>query len=381
MNSTEILARLVGFDTVSSKSNLNLIAWVKTLLDQHGIPYRITSSDDAQKQNLFASVGPAAPGGVILSGHSDVVPVEGQKWNSDPFKLTERDNRLYGRGTCDMKGFVAAALAILLQAKAANLAKPIHLALSYDEEVGCLGVPRLIEDMRGHIAPVDVVIVGEPTEMSPVGQHKGSFRAKISLTGKGAHSSRPDLGVSAIHYAGKVLQGLSEYADVMKANPDASSALVPNYTTMNTGLIHGGTAPNIIAQNCDLTLAVRFMPEHTVEMHLQKLREIVANVTGRMQAHAEDCTGEVIVEHAIPALRPEPHGQAAAFCAALGSPRELGAVSFGTEAGHFQQAGFSTIILGPGSIHQAHKPNEFIEKDQMAEVDIFLEKMLKTLVA
>ncbi len=380
MHSTEILARLVGFDTVSSKSNLNLISWVKALLDQHGIPYRITSSDDGQKQNLFASVGPALPGGVILSGHSDVVPVEGQKWSSDPFTLTERDNRLFGRGTCDMKGFVAASLALLLKAKTANLSKPLHLALSYDEEVGCLGVPRLIEDMRSNIAPVGAVIVGEPTEMAPVGQHKGSFRAKISLIGKGAHSSRPDLGVSAIHYAGQVLQGLSEYADILKANPDGTSVLVPNYTTMNTGLIQGGTAPNIFAQNCDMTLGVRFMPEQTVEIHLQKLRAIVADVTKRMQAHAEECRGEVIVEHVIPALRFESHGQAAALCASLGNADELGAVSFGTEAGHFQQAGFSTIILGPGSIQQAHKPDEFIEKDQMVKIDLFLENLLKTLV-
>lgn len=368
MNSTEILARLVAFNTVSSKPNLNLISWVRALLDTHGIPYRLTSNDEGTKQNLFAIVGPPVAGGVILSGHSDVVPVEGQNWTSDPFTLTEREGRLYGRGTCDMKGFVAASLAALVAAKSESLAKPLYLALSYDEEIGCLGVPRLIEDMKSVIAPVRAVIVGEPTEMSPMDQHKGSFRSKVSLVGKAAHSSQPDLGVSAIHYAGKILQGIANYSDLQKANPDSQSTLEPNYTVMNTGLISGGTAANIIAQNCEMTIATRFMPSQTVDMHLQNLQKIITDVAQKMQSHGPDCSADIVVEHIIPSFIAEPNSEAAKLCAELVGAHRPGAVGFGTEAGHFQQAGFSTMVLGPGSIREAHQPNEFIEIEQMAKV-------------
>jgi len=378
MNSTEIMARLVAFDTVSSRSNLHLVDWTRSWLDRHDIPYRLTSNDEGTKQNLFASVGPSVAGGVILSGHSDVVPVEGQDWATDPFTVSHRDGRYYGRGTCDMKGFVAAVLSMLPKANAANLSRPIHLALSYDEEVGCLGVPSMIEDIKDRIPPVQAVIVGEPTGMKPVDQHKGSFRARISVTGKSGHSSQPELGVNAIHHAGRILEGLSRYAETLEARPDTTSTLRPDHTTINIGMIAGGTAPNIIAQNCDMTLGTRFMPTETVEMHLQKMREIVADATREMQKRAAECSGEVIVEHVIPALRPDPHGEAAAFCASLVGQHDFGAVSFGTEAGHFQQAGFSTLILGPGSIRQAHKPDEFIAEDQMQQIDAFLERLVSS---
>ncbi|MHA2938764.1 acetylornithine deacetylase [Vibrio sp. RC27] len=376
MNSIEILRKLIAFDTVSSQSNLALVSWVTDLLDQHDIPYRLTSNDEGTKQNIFAMIGPQVEGGIILSGHTDVVPVTGQVWDSDPFTLTERGSRLYGRGSCDMKGFIAAALVALIKANSEKLSKPLYLALSYDEEIGCLGVPRLINDIVDIVPPLRAVIVGEPTEMRPINQHKGAFRSKISLTGKAGHSSDPSLGVSAIHYAGKVLQGLSEYADTQKANCDPQSALSPNYTVINTGLISGGVAPNIIAQDCEMTLSTRFMPSQTVDMHLGCFKHIVAEVEDRMQKHAPECSANVVVEGSIPAFKPEPDSEAVKLCEELLGPKTLGAVGFGTEAGHFQQAGFPTIVLGPGSINQAHQPNEFIEIDQMKQIDDCLNKLV-----
>ncbi|WOD08599.1 acetylornithine deacetylase [Marinomonas sp. GJ51-6] len=347
MNSIEILEKLVSFDTTSSKSNLNLVTWVTALLEEHGISYRLTTNDEGTKQNIFASVGPQVEGGVILSGHTDVVPVTGQAWDSDPFQLTERNSRLYGRGSCDMKGFIAAALVALIKANKESLSKPLYLALSYDEEIGCLGVPRLINDIVDIVPSLRAVIVGEPTEMRPINQHKGAFRSKINLVGKAGHSSDPSLGVSAIHYAGKVLEGLSAYADEQKANPDMSSALKPNYTVINTGLIAGGVAPNIIAQNCEMTLATRFMPSQTVDTHMTCFKHIVAKVEERMKTHASECSANVILENTIPAFRPEPDSDAVKLCEELLDPQTLGAVGFGTEAGHFQNAGFPTIVLDP----------------------------------
>ena len=376
MNSIEILEKLVSFDTTSSKSNLNLVTWVTALLEEHGIPYRLTTNDEGTKQNIFASVGPQVEGGVILSGHTDVVPVTGQAWDSDPFQLTERNSRLYGRGSCDMKGFIAAALVALIKANKESLSKPLYLALSYDEEIGCLGVPRLINDIVDIVPSLRAVIVGEPTEMRPINQHKGAFRSKINLVGKAGHSSDPSLGVSAIHYAGKVLEGLSAYADEQKANPDMSSALKPNYTVINTGLIAGGVAPNIIAQNCEMTLATRFMPSQTVDTHMTCFKHIVANVEERMKTHASECSANVILENTIPAFRPEPDSDAVKLCEELLGPQTLGAVGFGTEAGHFQNAGFPTIVLGPGSIDQAHQANEFIEIEQMKLIDECLNKLI-----
>ncbi|TCS38806.1 acetylornithine deacetylase [Reinekea marinisedimentorum] len=376
MNSIKLLEKLVSFDTVSSKSNLELVSWVTELLGKHGIEYRLTTNDEGTKQNIFASVGPRVSGGVILSGHTDVVPVVGQEWKSDPFTLTERDGRLYGRGTCDMKGFIASALAALIKASAQPLSKPLYLALSYDEEIGCLGVPRLIDDIADIIPRPRAVIIGEPTEMQPITQHKGSFRSKICLTGKAGHSSQPSLGVSAIHYAGKVLQGLSEYADELKASPYKDSALNPNYTVINTGLISGGTAPNVFAQNCEMTLATRFMPTETVGTHKLKFERIVSDVEKRMQNHAPECSAQVVIENNIPAFKPEENSEAVKICELLVGPRPSGAVGFGTEAGHFQEAGFSTVVFGPGSINQAHQANEFIEIEQMNAIDECLAKLI-----
>jgi acetylornithine deacetylase len=376
MNSIEILKKLVAFDTTSSKSNLNLVTWVTELLKQHDISYRLTTNDEGTKQNIFASVGPQVEGGVILSGHTDVVPVTGQAWDSDPFILTERNNRLYGRGSCDMKGFIAAALVTLIKANTEKLSKPLYLALSYDEEIGCLGVSRLINDIVDIIPSPRAVIIGEPTKMQPINQHKGAFRSKISLVGKAGHSSDPSLGVSAIHYAGKVLQGISVYADKQKNDCDLESPLTPNYTVINTGLISGGVAPNIIAQDCEMTLATRFMPSQTVETHMGCFKHIVADVEKRMKKHSPECSANVVIENTIPAFKPEPDSGAVKLCEELLGPQTVGAVGFGTEAGYFQKAGFSTIVLGPGSIEQAHQANEFIEIEQMKQIDACLKKLI-----
>ncbi|MFZ7093960.1 acetylornithine deacetylase [Primorskyibacter sp. 2E233] len=379
MRTIEILSELVRFNSVSDRSNLEILGWIQDYLDQHGIRYWTVFDAKQQKANLVASVGPDVAGGVVLSGHTDVVPVADQDWNTDPFRLHQQDGRLYGRGTCDMKGFVASCLAAVPQMKEAGMQRPIHLALSYDEEVGCLGAPDMIREMVKKLPPIDAVIVGEPTQMETVAQHKGSVGAIARFRGKSAHSSKPSLGVSAITYASRFMEGANAYADRLEAKRGQDFGLNPGYTTINMGTISGGTATNIVAEECRIDMSVRFMPDETAADHLNALQTLVAEQLHDMREKFDGSQAELVKTHEIPPLRPEEDGNAVRLCNALSGRNIAKSVSYGTEAGQFQEAGYSTAILGPGCIDQAHMPNEFIEVDQLRQQDEFLNRLIETM--
>ncbi|MDX2223480.1 MAG: acetylornithine deacetylase [Rhodospirillaceae bacterium] len=360
------LKRLVAFDTVSRNSNLALIEHVRWFLTGHGVACRLVHNDDKTKANLLATIGPDVPGGVVLSGHTDVVPIDDQDWHSDPFTLTERDGRLYGRGTADMKTFVAIALAAVEDMTRAHLKRPIHLALSYDEEVGCLGAPSLIALLKKELPAPAAVIVGEPTEMKVVTAHKGITGVRTTVTGHEAHSSQPHCGVSAVMVAAELiqfLQGLSaEAARLGPRNP----LFEPEHTTITVNKIEGGTALNILARHCTFQWDVRALPEDDPDAYIRRFTAHCRDaVLPRMRAIAPDCDIETVPRAGTPALKPEANSEAERICRALTGDNVTRHVAFAAEAGQFQQSGLSTVICGPGSIAQAHQPNEFIALGQV----------------
>ncbi len=362
----EMLSTLVGFDTVSRKSNLALIEHVKGLFAANGIESRLVYNEHKTKANMLATVGPNIAGGVVLSGHTDVVPVEDQDWHSDPFKIVERDGRIYGRGTCDMKGFVAIALSALPDMLKANLKRPIHFALSFDEEVGCIGVPSLIKVLNAELPKPAAVIVGEPTDMKVVTAHKGIMGLRTVVTGHEAHSSQPHIGVSAVMIAAELiefLRGLSlEAASSGLKNP----LFMPNHTTITVNRIEGGTALNILAGHCTFQWDVRALPEDNPAEYLKRFTEHCNTVVlPRMKLISENCKIETTQRSNTPALKPDSGSEAEQICRALTGDNATHSVSFAAEAGLFQSSGLATVICGPGSIAQAHQPNEFIERSQM----------------
>jgi acetylornithine deacetylase len=372
----EMIERLVGFDTTSAKSNLALIDFAQDYLERHGVRCRRTLDAEAGKANLFASLGPEVPGGVVLSGHSDVVPVDGQPWDSDPFRVVERDGRLYGRGTADMKSFLATALALVPEFQAQPLRKPLHIAISYDEEVGCIGVGHLIADITRHLPMPEMVIIGEPTDMRIINGHKGCFLFETRVQGQAAHSSQPHRGGNAILAAGRLIAYLADTADAKRRAAPADSPFDPPYTTFNLGQIEGGKAINIVAQECRFTWEFRPLPGEDAEA-----------IVAAFEAHAREAVlpalQEFVPEASIETerlatvlpLAPEADGAAEALVRRLSGVNDTGVVSFATEGGIFQSAGLSAVVFGPGSIDHAHKPNEFITLEQVAACEAFLLKL------
>lgn len=371
-----MIDRLVGFDTTSAKSNLALIDFAQDYLESQGARCRRTLNDEGTKANLFATLGPEAPGGVVLSGHSDVVPVEGQAWTSDPFRVVERDGRLYGRGTADMKTFLATALALVPEFQARPLRRPIHIALSYDEEVGCTGVGAMVRDIAANLPQPDMVIVGEPTGMKIVNGHKGCYLFETRVGGQAAHSSQPHHGGNAIVAAGRLIAFLAEMAAERRTAAPSDSNFDPPYTTFNLGQIEGGRAINIVAQDCRFTWEFRPLPGEDTEA-----------IVAAFEAHARDAVLPALREFAaaasieterlatVPPLAPENEGAAESLVRRLSGVNDTGVVSFATEGGIFQAAGLSTVVFGPGSIDQAHKPDEFITLAQVAACEDFLLKL------
>ncbi len=373
----DILKTLVGFDTTSRLSNMALIEWVEAFLDGYGVPHRRVPNADGSKSNLIASLGPAAEGGVVLSGHTDVVPVDGQPWSSDPFVLVERDGRLYGRGTCDMKGFLALALAAVPEL-AVSARRPVHLAFSYDEEIGCLGSPAMIEVIRRELPRPALVVVGEPTRMEAVNGHKGIATFTVRVTGREAHSSQTQLGVSAIMEAVKLMGSLTALSERLEREADPASPFTPKGATLTIGVVHGGTAGNILARECTFLFDLRFPPGLDPEAILAPFFAEADALDRTLKARAPEAGVEVTRRSSTPALSPEPDGIAEAFARRLagdnGPPR---AVAFAAEAGQFQQAGFSTVICGPGSIEQAHQPDEYVELAQMQRGAAFMRRLVE----
>jgi acetylornithine deacetylase len=374
----DILETLVGFDTTSRLSNLALVEWVEAYLARHGVSARRVPNAEGTKSNLIATVGPTKPGGVVLSGHTDVVPVDGQPWTSEPFALTSRDGRLYGRGTCDMKGFLALSLAAVPDLIAAGARRPVHLALSYDEEVGCLGAPDMIAVIARETPAPALVVVGEPTGMEAVIGHKGITTWRVTVEGKEAHSSQPHLGVSAIMAAVPLMAGLVALAERLDKAADPASPFTPKGATLTIGQVTGGTAPNILARRCEFLFDLRYPPGLDPDEILAPFARQVGALDAALKARAPQAGARLMRRAGAPPLAPEPDGVAEAFARRLaGDNGPARVVAYAAEAGQFQRAGFSTVICGPGSIDQAHQPDEYVELAQMQRGAAFMSRLVE----
>lgn len=376
----DILKTLVAFDTTSRRSNLALIQWVEQYLAHLDVPTRRVPNADGTKSNLLASIGPAVEGGVVLSGHTDVVPVDGQPWSSDPWVLTERDGRLYGRGTCDMKGFLALALAAAPDLARATLRKPVHLAFSYDEEVGCLGAPDMIEVIANDLPRPALVVVGEPTDMVAVRAHKGIASFIVTVTGREAHSSLTHLGVSANMAAIKLMGLLVELSEKLEREADPASPFTPKGATLTIGQVNGGTAVNILARECVFIFDLRTPAGLDPMAILTDVFAAAEAMDAEIKARAPEGGVKVERRSLTPAFAPEENGVAEAFARRLaGDNGPARVVPYAAEAGQFQNAGFSTVICGPGSIDQAHQPDEYVEISQIQRGAAFMRRLIEDL--
>jgi acetylornithine deacetylase len=374
-SATELLARLVSFDTTSHKSNLQLIRFVEDYLLQHGVVSQIVPTADGEKASLYATVGPAAVPGIALSGHTDVVPVDGQLWTSDPFIVAERNGKLYGRGTADMKGFLACALAAVPEYLERQLAVPIHLAFSYDEEIGCLGVRPMIAEFGGRLVKPRMVLVGEPTSMSVVDSHKGPVRWHVEIKGRAAHSSMAPLGVNAIAVAGKLLRELSDIEHELKLRPQ-DTRFDPPYATLQVTRIVGGTATNIVPVSCRLDFDVRAIPGVDISAIDRRIHAFAANVClPEMRKVAPEAAIDIAIANQVPPFSAGSNSEVVALVLNLAGQNETHAVSYATEAGLFQVAGSPAVVIGPGDIAQAHTADEWIAKDQIDKCSAFLARL------
>ncbi|MEL7451671.1 MAG: acetylornithine deacetylase [Pseudomonadota bacterium] len=374
-SSVEMLARLVAFPTVSRDSNLPLIDWVEAYLERFDARCRRTWNAEHTKANLFAAIGPDVAGGVVLSGHTDVVPVDGQDWHTDPFALTERDGLLYGRGTTDMKGFSAVFLSRLASLDIAAMKKPLYLALSYDEEVGCLGVGRMLEDALAHVAKPDFAIIGEPTTMQVVRAHKAINSFRTVVTGKAAHSSQPHMGAGAILAAGRIIEKLDQIGRARRAAP-ADSGCEPPWTTVQVGTIQGGNAVNILPAHCEFVWEYRSMPGEDPDLVLDALQTFIdKEVLPDLREFAPDASVKTETIARVPPLIADAQAKAERWVEGLAGVREGGSgeVAFATEGGSFQNAGISSVVCGPGSIDQAHQPNEFIDPAELERCEAMVD--------
>lgn len=380
-NPVEMIGKLVAFPTVSRDSNLELIDFVRELLRALDAEVRLTFDDERRKANLFATLGPKSDGGLLLSGHTDVVPVEGQAWDTDPFGLVERDGRLYGRGTSDMKSFIAIALA-LLPSYVPRLSKPLHLALSYDEEVGCIGVGRLIRDLeRARVRP-EGCIVGEPTLMSSVIAHKGKKSFRCAVRGLAAHSAYAPSAVNAVEAAAEAVAYLKRMARRLRDDGPHDHGFDVTHTTVHTGVIRGGTALNIVPHECTFDFELRYLPGEDADQLLREFREYLAReLEPEMRALDARAGFEITELSEIPALDTSAETHIVALAQELTRNTEIGKVSYGTEASQFQRVGIATVVCGPGSIEQAHKPNEYIELSQVEACERFLRGVMERMTA
>ena len=375
-SAVEILDRLVAFDTVSARSNLALIDWAEFYLGRYGITSE-RSSAGAGKANLFATIGPAGAGGVVLSGHTDVVPVAGQEWQSDPFRLSERDGRLYARGSADMKGFIALVLALVPEAARRTLKVPLHLAFTHDEETGCFGAPALIRALPDGAARPTLAIIGEPTSMQVANRQKGCAFFRTRVTGRDGHSSAPERGVNAIAAAAEIIAAIGRLAAEARGRARPDSGFDPPHTTLSVGTIAGGSAVNIIARECAFEWDLRNLPgDDAIELKARIDAFIAADLLPRMrEVHPEASVAtETVV--AVPPLVPIAGSPAEALARRLTGANATTTISFATEAGLYQEAGIPAIVCGPGSIEVAHKPDEYITRAELAAGHGFLARLL-----
>ena len=382
LTARQLLDRLVAFPSVSSDTNLPLIYFVRDYFSQHGIDSHVLLNEDGSKAGLIAQVGPDLPGGVALSAHSDVVPVEGQDWTTDPWKVIEKEEKIYGRGTCDMKGFVALAIAAMVQAKSLDLQRPLQFALSRDEEVGLLGAPDVSQGLLDNFAKVDAVIVGEPTEMKVVTGHKSCDDLQFHVRGHEVHSSLLHQGVSAVMCGARFVEWVrKQNIENQEKEASAIAALYePPFTTLHVGQINGGTANNITAKDCYFSIDLRCVGDERPEDWRLKIQKQLNVIEKEMQAiHPESFFRMDVMPG--PAVVPEVDGKAENLARRLTGDNGIHTVSYGTDGGHFQNLGFSVVICGPGSIKQAHQADEFIRVSEFKAGEKMLDSLLKSLQA
>lgn len=376
-NSTrDILAQLLAFDTTSRESNLALIDWIADFLAARGVASQRFYDVDGRKANLYARLGPSGPGGVMLSGHTDVVPVDGQSWSVAPFALTEHEGRYYGRGSADMKGFIACVLAAVPLLLAKPLHSPVHLAFSYDEEIGCLGVRPMLAELRKRPNQPRLCLIGEPTELKPVLAHKGKLAMRCEVTGAACHSAYAPYGVNAIEYAARLIGRLGDIGEALAQPQRHDPRFDPPYSTIQTGVIHGGRALNIVPAECTFDFEVRALPDFDAEHVASELQDYAdAELLPRMQAINANTGIRLQPLSAYPGLATAADSDAAQLLALLCGSSDFGTVAFGTEGGLFDAAGIPTVVCGPGSMDQGHKPDEFISLEQLARCDAMLKRL------
>jgi acetylornithine deacetylase len=375
-----MIETLVAFDTTSRESNLEMIRFVEDYLRGHGIDSTLIFNDDESKANLVATIGPAASrGGVVLSGHSDVVPVDGQAWSTDPFRVVEREERLYGRGTCDMKGFLAVALALAPEFKERGLRSPIHIVLTYDEETDCSGAVRLMQALPETGLAPRAVIIGEPTEMRIINAHKGQCTLETVIVGREAHSSATHLGVNAIDVAAELIAFLGTLSKELETRRSPLDGMTPPFSTINVGTITGGQQFNIVPAACRFEWEFRAVPGHDADEIIARFESYSAELLAGMREKFSGAAIDTTVTNAIAPFVPEDDSPAETLVKSLVGTNEAGAIAFGTEAPCYQQAGMSVVVFGPGSIDQAHKPDEYIALDQVDACVAFMRRVMERL--
>jgi len=371
---------LIAFDTTSRDSNLALIDYAQALLEKAGARCRRTFDATGQKANLFATFGPDTDGGFVLSGHTDVVPVDGQDWSSDPFRPEVREGKLYGRGASDMKGFIGVALGLASDIGKAKLTRPVHFALSYDEEVGCVGVKGLLDDLKAQKLKPALAIIGEPTLMKIVGAHKGGAKLLTRCCGREAHSSGPEKGANAVMMAGEFVTLLDSVWDELRADQDPR--FDPPHSTVQATVIHGGTAVNILAKEADVTWEYRCLPDRDPAKIIERVKSRAnAEVLPKYQRRAAEAALTTELQAQYPGLTMDEDSPAILLARELTGANQVEAVAYGTEAGHFQSYGIPAVICGPGSIEQAHRPDEFCALSELEACEKFLRKVIAKAIA
>lgn len=382
MEPRDILKKLIGFPTISRDSNLDLIGFVSDALQQHGITSRIIHSEDGRKANLYATIGPDDRPGVLLSGHSDVVPVEGQDWTLPPFKMTERDGNLYGRGTADMKGFIACALAACIKGSRMKLQTPVHLALSYDEEVGCLGVRSLIDFLGSTPHKPFLCIVGEPTNMQLATGHKGKFAARAICKGKAGHSALAPFALNAIHLGCDFVTALRREQERLTVEGGQDCGYSIPYSTVHVGKMNAGVALNVVPNLCQIDFEIRNVAIDDAGEILNRLRAEAGHITERAAVVAPEASIEIAILNSYPGLDESTESQAVEFVKSLIGANSTIKVAFGTEGGLFKRdAGIPTVVCGPGSMEQGHKADEFVSLEQLLRCDKMLSRLLEKIAS
>jgi acetylornithine deacetylase len=375
--SIDMIRKLVGFPTVSRDSNLALIDFARHCLTDLGAESRLTFNDERSKANLFATLGPQGVPGIVLSGHTDVVPVDGQAWDTDPFDLVEKDGKLYGRGTADMKSFIAVVLALAPEFARRGLKTPLHFAFSYDEEVGCIGVGRLITDLAQAGIRPQSCIVGEPTLMRPVIAHKGKRGFRCSVRGLTCHSAYAPAGVNAVEAAAEAVAYLKSMARRHRDQGPFDRGFDVAHTTVHTGVIRGGTALNIVPHECSFDFEFRHLPGDDPEALFAEFKSYIdTRLVPEMHAVDADTGFTITPLSSLPALDNGAEVEVVGLAQELSGNDEIGKVSYGTEGSQFQRAGISTVVCGPGSIEQAHKPNEYVAIEQVEKCEQFLRRLM-----